>query len=239
MSILENPKYSYLIGKQNLFFRLWKKLFYYYCSFVFLFYTPVKVRGRKNIPNSSAIFCSNHNSHMDVALISFAVKKSFNHFGMLAAIDYWFDSFVKKTLTNIVMNLIPVSRKFEKKENSISFDDTVLLCKKFMEYNQRNIVIFPEGSRGTSDAIMPFRKGAARFAHALKKPIVPIYINGSSKSWPKGKIFMRPCRITINILEPIESSDYISDNKDEFSLSDIIASHLEKRIIDERNRTKI
>ena len=179
MSILENPKYSYLIGKQNLFFRLWKKLFYYYCSFVFLFYTPVKVRGRKNIPNSSAIFCSNHNSHMDVALISFAVKKSFNHFGMLAAIDYWFDSFVKKTLTNIVMNLIPVSRKFEKKENSISFDDTVLLCKKFMEYNQRNIVIFPEGSRGTSDAIMPFRKGAARFAHALKKPIVPIYINGS------------------------------------------------------------
>ena len=50
---------------------------------------------------------------------------------------------------------------------------------------------------------------------------------------------MRPCRITINILEPIESSDYISDNKDEFSLSDIIASHLEKRITDERNRTKI
>ena len=77
-----------------------------------------------------------------------------------------------------------------------------------MEHDQRNIVIFPEGSRGTSDAILPFRKGAARFAQALKKPIVPIYISGSSKSWPKGKIFMRPCRITINILEPIEPRDY-------------------------------
>lgn len=239
MSILDNPKYSYLIGKQNLFFRIWKKLFYYYCSFVFTVYTPVKVKGRKNIPNTSAIFCSNHNSHMDVALISFAVKKSFNHFGMLAAIDYWFDSFVKKTLTNIVMNLIPVSRKSKQEENSLSFEDTVVLCKKFMEHNQRNIVIFPEGSRGTSDAILPFRKGAARFALALKKPIVPIYISGSSKSWPKGKIFMRPCRITINILEPIEPRDYISNNKDEFSLSNIITSHLEKRIKDERIRNKI
>ena len=239
MSILDNPKYSYLIGKQNLFFRIWKKLFYYYCSFVFTVYTPVKVKGRKNIPNTSAIFCSNHNSHMDVALISFAIKKSFNHFGMLAAIDYWFDSFVKKTLTNIVMNLIPVSRKSEKEENSLSFEDTVVLCKKFMEHDQRNIVIFPEGSRGTSDAILRFRKGAARFAQALKKPIVPIYISGSSKSWPKGKIFMRPCRITINILEPIEPRDYISNNKDEFSLSNIITSHLEKRIKDERIRNKI
>lgn len=239
MSILDNPKYSYLIGKQNLFFRIWKKLFYYYCSFVFTVYTPVKVKGRKNIPNTSAIFCSNHNSHMDVALISFAIKKSFNHFGMLAAIDYWFDSFVKKTLTNIVMNLIPVSRKSKQEENSLSFEDTVVLCKKFMEHDQRNIVIFPEGSRGTSDAILPFRKGAARFAQALKKPIVPIYISGSSKSWPKGKIFMRPCRITINILEPIEPRDYISNNKDEFSLSNIITSHLEKRIKDERIRNKI
>ena len=115
----------------------------------------------------------------------------------------------------------------------------MVLCKKFMEHDQRNIVIFPEGSRGTSDAILPFRKGAARFAQALKKPIVPIYINGSSKSWPKGKIFMRPCRITINILEPIEPRDYISNNKDEFSLSNIITSHLEKRIKDERIRNKI
>ena len=53
------------------------------------------INGRKNIPKDSAILCSNHNSHMDVALISSAAGKSFNHFGMLAAIDYWFDSKIK------------------------------------------------------------------------------------------------------------------------------------------------
>ena len=62
--------------------------------------------AEKNLPLDSAIFCSNHNSHMDVALISSAAGKSFNHFGMLAAIDYWFDNALKKMLTNFVMNLM-------------------------------------------------------------------------------------------------------------------------------------
>ena len=50
---------------------------------------------------------------------------------------------------------------------------------------------------------------------------------------------MKPCRITINILEPIEPSDYISNIKDDFSISDTITSLLEKRITDERNRNTI
>ena len=141
MSILENPKYSYLIGKQSIFFRFWKKIFYYYCNTVFSLYTPVKISGRENLPSESAIFCSNHNSHMDVALISSAAGKSFNHFGMLAAIDYWFDSRIKKILTNFVMNLIPIARKSSAKDGSISFQDTIALCRRFMDYGNRNIVI--------------------------------------------------------------------------------------------------
>ena len=236
MSILENPKYSYLIGKQSIFFRFWKKIFYYYCNTVFSLYTPVKISGRENLPSESAIFCSNHNSHMDVALISSAAGKSFNHFGMLAAIDYWFDSRIKKILTNFVMNLIPIARKSSAKDGSISFQDTIALCSRFMDYGNRNIVIFPEGSRGEPDKIKPFRNGAARFSLALNKPIVPIFIYGSFRAWPRGKIFMRPCRITINILEPIYPNDYISEDKADDLIAKEITSHLEKIILAERER---
>lgn len=236
MSILENPKYSYLIGKQSIFFRFWKKIFYYYCNTVFSLYTPVKINGRENLPLESAIFCSNHNSHMDVALISSAAGKSFNHFGMLAAIDYWFDSRIKKILTNFVMNLIPIARKSSAKDKSISFQDTIALCKSFMDYGNRNIVIFPEGSRGEPDKIKPFRNGAARFSLALNKPIVPIFIHGSFRAWPRGKVFMRPCRITINILEPIYPNDYISEDKADDLIAKEITSHLEKTILDEREK---
>lgn len=236
MSILEDPKYSYLIGKQSIFFRFWKKIFYYYCNTVFSLYTPVKINGRENLPLESAIFCSNHNSHMDVALISSAAGKSFNHFGMLAAIDYWFDSRIKKILTNFVMNLIPIARKSSIKDGSISFQDTIALCKRFMDYGNRNIVIFPEGSRGEPDKIKPFRNGAARFSLALNKPIVPIFIYGSFRAWPRGKVFMRPCRITINILEPIYPNDYISEDKADDLIAKEITSHLEKIILAERER---
>ena len=234
MSILEDPKYSYLIGKQSIFFRFWKKIFYYYCNTVFSLYTPVKINGRENLPLGSAIFCSNHNSHMDVALISSAAGKSFNHFGMLAAIDYWFDSKIKKILTNFVMNLIPIARKTSAKDNSISFQDTIALCKSFMDYGNRNIVIFPEGSRGEPDQIKPFRNGAARFSLALNKPIVPVFIHGSFRAWPRGKVFMRPCRITINILEPMYPNDYISKDKADDLIAKEITGHLEKTILDER-----
>jgi len=56
---------------------------------------------------------------MDVALLSAAAGKSFNYFGMLAAKDYWFDSNIKRVLTNFVMNLVPIARKSE--EQTIDF----------------------------------------------------------------------------------------------------------------------
>ena len=80
MDVLDSPKYSYLIKKQPFYYKVFKTLFYYYSKLVFTFYTPVTVSGRKNIPNDSFIFSSNHNSHLDVALLSVAAKKDYNHF---------------------------------------------------------------------------------------------------------------------------------------------------------------
>ncbi|MBT3216238.1 MAG: 1-acyl-sn-glycerol-3-phosphate acyltransferase [Candidatus Marinimicrobia bacterium] len=206
--VLDNPKYAYLVHKQPIFFRLWKNLFYIYCRFVFSWYVPVTIFGREKIPNASAIFCSNHNSHMDVALVSTAAGKSFNHFGMLAAKDYWFDNSFKRILINLVMNLIPIARRSTKNKDTFPFSDTITISKAFMELGKRNLVIFPEGSRGKPNEIKPFRKGAARFSTELNAPIVPVFIHGSGNSWPKGNLFMKPTRIQINILDPMYPSEF-------------------------------
>ena len=108
-----------------------------------------------------------------------------------------------------------------------------------MHYKDRNIIIFPEGSRGKPGEVLPFRKGAARFALALNKPIVPIYIEGSYRAWPRGKVFMKPCKITINILEPIYPNDYISkQNPDDLNVKNM-TNDLEKIILDERKKYAI
>ena len=210
-SVLDNPKYTYLIKKQPAFFRIWKKLFYYYCKLVFLCYTPIKVYGRKNIPNTSFIYSCNHNSHMDVALLAASVNKSFNYFGMLAAKDYWFDNRIKRILVNIVMNLIPIDRKVDG-VRQFSIDETLALCDAFMNYNNRNIIMFPEGTRGIPGEMGAFKIGAAKFAIQLNVPILPALVVGSHKAWPKDKIFMRPTPIQIHILDPIYPEQFTQQN---------------------------
>jgi 1-acyl-sn-glycerol-3-phosphate acyltransferase len=210
-SVLDNPKYTYLIKKQSVFFCIWKKLFYYYTKFVFLWYTPLKVYGRENIPNTSFIYSCNHNSHMDVALLAASVNKSFNYFGMLAAKDYWFDNRFKRFFMRIIMNLIPIDRKVDGIRN-FSIDDTIALCNTFMAFENRNLIMFPEGTRGNPGEMRHFKTGGAIFAIKLNVPILPALVFGSHKAWPKGKIFMRPTPIQIHILDPIYPEQFIQRN---------------------------
>ena len=209
MDVLQNPKYQYLLGKQPFFFKIFKTLFYLYSKIVFSTYAPLRVFGRENIPDSSFIFCSNHNSHMDVALLAVAAKKDFNHFGMLAARDYWFDNSLKRVAVNTIMNLIPVDRK-SSEEKKLSIKESEFLCSAFMDHGQRNLILFPEGTRGEPGKMLPFKKGAATFSLNLDKPILPAVIHGSHKIWPRGKIFFGlPTKINVYILEPIYPRSFL------------------------------
>ena len=209
MDVLNNPKYSYLIKKQPFYYKVFKTFFYYYSKLVFTFYTPVTVSGRKNIPKESFIFSSNHNSHLDVALLSVSSKKDFNHFAMLAAKDYFFDSWIRRTSINMVMNLIPLDRKTDG-VRKFSIESTLTLCKAFMDCDQRNLIMFPEGTRGEPGVMRPFHLGTAKFAIHLKKPVVPAVIYGSHKVWPRGKFFFSwPRKIQVNILKPVYPDTFL------------------------------
>ncbi len=230
MDVLQNPKYSYLLGEQPFFYKIFKTLFYLYSKLVFSTYAPTSVVGRENIPDSSFIFCSNHNSHMDVALLAVATKKSFNDFGMLAARDYWFESWIKRVSVNTVMNLIPVDRA-SNKEKELSIKDSEALCNAFMEYEQRNLIIFPEGTRGNPGELLPFKKGAARFALNLNKPILPAVIYGSHKIWPRGKVFFGlPTKIKVFILEPIYPDSFLSGHNPTEKEIDLAISKMTKTL---------
>ncbi|MBT3300457.1 MAG: 1-acyl-sn-glycerol-3-phosphate acyltransferase [Candidatus Marinimicrobia bacterium] len=210
-SVLEDDKFSYLLTKQSLFSRILKKIFELFCKTVFTLYTPVKVIGQDKIPKTSYIMICNHNSHMDVALLMTASGKGFNHFGMLAARDYWFDNKIKRFLTNIGMNLIPIDRRI-RGNHSFSLNDTIALCRGFMALDNRSIIMFPEGTRGNPGEIKRFKKGAAAFSIKLDVPIVPLYVHGSHKAWPRGKFFMRPTFIKLEVGDPLYPKDFIEEH---------------------------
>jgi 1-acyl-sn-glycerol-3-phosphate acyltransferase len=131
------------------------------------------------------------------------------------------------------MNLIPLGRKSDS-EKDIAFEDTLKLSNGVMDVDKRCIIIFPEGTRGEPDVMRRFRKGPARLAIGLNKPILPAVIKGSGASWPKGKILFRPGKIHVYILEALYPDSFIdannSDKKDLFDAAGQMTIELEKRI---------
>ena len=233
MNVLDDPKYSHLLKRQPFYLRIGKTLLYNWAKFIFSWYTPIKVFGKENIPNSSFIYCSNHNAHLDVIALSIAANKNFNNIGMLAAKDYWFDNSFRRNIMKPVMNLIPLGRK-SVSVNDITFEETTMLSDKFMKIDKRCIIIFPEGTRGKANVLNRFRKGPSRLAIGLNNPILPAVIRGTGESWPKGKIFFKPGKISVYILEAIYPESFINDKelnkKNVFNAAKEMTTEIEKRI---------
>jgi len=82
----------------------------------------------------------------------------------------------------------------------------------------KTVLIFPEGTRGDSETIGPFKAGGFKLAHAAQVPIVPVGLRGSRSVFPRESFLVRPGAMELHIGEPIEFSDY----KD-LSFADLIA----------------
>ena len=224
------PEYAYIGKNQSLPGRITKKIFEIFCKLLFTIYCPLTVKGRKNIPDSSFIFCSNHNSHMDSAVLMVSSRRGFKNFGMIAAKDYFFDNKIRKYFSNLLMNLVPIERKSSRK----TIIDNLMACRTFVRNGQKNLIIYPEGTRSTTGKIQPFKKGPAIIAVELDLPIVPAYIAGTFYSYPKGRNFMRPGKISITIGEPIfpdrSPNGSENDKKTHFHTYRKVIKELEERI---------
>ncbi len=181
-------------------------LFRIYCRIVFKIYSPLTVTGKKNIQkNTPIILCSNHNSHMDTAILGIVACKSNNFLGALAAKDYWFDNSLFHFIANCMFQLIPIQRKNSKLSNddSLTLEDTVNIAKLFLNHNDKRLVIYPEGTRSKTGKIQKFKDGASFFSLDLNIPIIPVYLKGIHEIWGKGKLFMRPHPFFVYIGAPI------------------------------------
>lgn len=69
--------------------------------------------------------------------------------------------------------------------------------------------IFPEGTRTMDGSLGEFHTGAVRLAIEMGVPILPTYIVGSRDALPKGKLMMKPAKVTCRVGKPIYYTDYI------------------------------
>jgi 1-acyl-sn-glycerol-3-phosphate acyltransferase len=70
-----------------------------------------------------------------------------------------------------------------------------------------SFMIMPEGTRSTSDELLPFKKGGFHLALDTGLPILPVAIVGSEKLMRKGSWYILPGSIHVRVRPVIETRD--------------------------------
>ena len=70
------------------------------------------------------------------------------------------------------------------------------------------VLFFPEGHRSRDGRLQRFYSGAFKAAAATGVPLVPLCITGTDRLLPPGRRSLRPCRVTLRALEPIDTSSF-------------------------------
>tara|TARA_B100000686_G_scaffold333087_1_gene398622 strand:- start:1067 stop:1798 length:732 start_codon:yes stop_codon:yes gene_type:complete len=220
-----DPRYEYLRQTPRGRLAFWHKAFELFCSGLFNLWCPLKVEGREHLPSPPFMFCSNHCSHMDSAALMYAGGEDFEQYGMVAAKDYFFDNEKRNSFLSKLMNLIPADRGASRE----SIVNLMVACREFTGHDSRSIIIYPEGTRSETGEMAPMKKGAAMIATELGLPIVPVYINGTHRAYPKGGKFIKPARIRLHISEAIDPARFREEHGDR-NLYSAITGEMEERI---------
>jgi len=81
-----------------------------------------------------------------------------------------------------------------------------------------SLIVFPEGTRSTNGALLPFKKGAFRIAIDTGLPLVPVIIDGTELINSPGEKIFRPGTARVVICDPIETSGMTNkDNLNDFA----------------------
>ena len=77
-----------------------------------------------------------------------------------------------------------------------------------------SVGVFPEGTRGFSYELRPFKKGPFVLAIAAQAPVVPVVAYGSLEIQKKGDVLMYPHPIELTFLEPIPTAGLDYDQRE-------------------------
>ena len=71
----------------------------------------------------------------------------------------------------------------------------------------KTVLIFPEGTRGDSDAVMQFKSGGFHLAKAAQVPIIPVGLRGTRHIGPKHSFLFWPGKVEVHIGAPLAPSE--------------------------------
>ena len=160
----------------------------------------VTVIGRERLPaDRPSIVVANHQSMWDIMALFFLRHQ----FKWVAKAELFRGPFVGEAMR--AARYVPLARG---RHGSIR--DTYQQAKQWLA-DGISVVFFPEGARSRTGQLGPFKSGAFKLALDTGCPIVPIALVGTPALLAPGSWIVRPARVRISILEPIDPSRYRLD----------------------------
>jgi 1-acyl-sn-glycerol-3-phosphate acyltransferase len=152
-----------------------------------------RVYDRDRVPSSGAVIvASNHISLADPPVVGSAITRELNYLGKR-------ELFSNRLLAAVIRayNTVPVNRDRPDRAALRRIED-------LLESGQA-VLLFPEGTRGPGDALLPGKPGVGKLAADSGAMIVPAYVSGSNCL---SKTIFRSKRLTVRFAPPI-SADWI------------------------------
>jgi len=158
--------------------------------------------------DAQRIFFANHTSHLDFIVVWSALPVHLRaRTRPVAGRDYWLKGRVRRYLSAKVFKGILIERMApgaSPEEKRIAARAAIERMAQEMG-TEHSIIVFPEGTRGSGDAIAPFKSGLYHLCRL--KPgvqLVPVYLDNMNRILPKGEAFPVPMLSRIVFGEPME-----------------------------------
>jgi 1-acyl-sn-glycerol-3-phosphate acyltransferase len=166
----------------------------------------VQVRWLDCVPSHhQRIYFANHTSHLDAVVLWAALPTEVRRFVRpVAAEEYWERNTLRKYLSSKVFRAVLIPR-VKPGELPSRINAEAVIRRMVDEMAERfSLIVFPEGTRGSGDDVMPFKSGL--FHLASRKPdvnLVPSYLENLNRILPKGEILPVPLLSSLTFGRPI------------------------------------
>ncbi|MCY4025858.1 MAG: lysophospholipid acyltransferase family protein [Acidobacteria bacterium] len=167
-----------------------------------------RVAGGQHIQQSrGAVYCVNHTSNLEPPIIFMALASIHPRLKILykAELRRFFP--VLRNAFDLV-GFVPIERR-NREQSSRAIDAAAAALA-----GGDSFMVFPEGTRSRSGALLPFKKGGFLMAIRGQATIVPVAIQGAAAAMQKGSPFIRPVTVSVRFGPPIEAAGTDANERD-------------------------
>jgi 1-acyl-sn-glycerol-3-phosphate acyltransferase len=163
----------------------------------------VDVRGTERIPLGACIFAANHTSSADAPAVVGAIPR---RIAILLKRSLFEWPIVGQAFH--LAHFIPVDRF-----NRESAIESLGKATEALRQGQ-SFLIYPEGTRSNDGRLQEFKKGTAVMAIKAGVAVVPVACSGAHRIMEKRKLNIKPGRILVEFLEPIDATKYSVEERE-------------------------